>query len=169
MDIKDFSNIIYKKCKDSGLCPKGIEQWDGSSEESLIRMYVKEPEFLIKHKPISLYFVRDNFNKSVLNENNVYLLEDTLDLQTKGKPKDFIFNACNGTISVNTKDNIFTISDNSELSFLFKETGYFTINVFDNSEIFISCPKDCNVVIFSYGDNMIQKVCNEGKIKIINK
>lgn len=168
MELQELSNLIYAKCKSKGLCQKGTTQWDGSSKDSLLKMYAKEPEFIIQQKPISLYFIRDYFEKELLEENGIYILEDYIDLQIDKDKKDYVLNGCNGDITINSSDNIITISDNSSLRLIFNKAGFYTINIFDNSDINIDCTEDCKIVIFSYGNNDIEKP-NVSRIKIINK
>lgn len=168
MELKELSNLIYAKCKSKGLCQQGTNQWDGSSKDSLLKMYAKEPEFIIQQKPLSLYFIRDYFEKELLKENGIYILEDYIDLHINEDKKDYVLNACNGSITINSLDNIITISDNSILDLSFNTKGFYTINIFDDSSIRINCVEGCKIVIFSYGRNDIEKP-NIGAIKIINK
>ena len=169
MELQELSNLIYAKCKSKGLCQKGTNQWDGSSKDSLLKMYAKEPEFIVQKKPLSLYFIRDYFEKETLNNNGIYLLEDNMDININQDKKDLVFNSCNGDVEIRSMDNVITISDNSCLRLIFTGKGFYTINIHDMSDIIIESSTESNIVIFSYGYNNIDKSNTNGKIKIINK
>lgn len=168
MDVNELSDLILRKCKAKGLCQDGQRQWDGSSKSSLLKMYLKEPEFSVQNKPLSLYFIRDYFEKELLNENGIYVLEDNLDLQIN-EDRNIILNGCNGSVEVNSSGNVITISDNSNIDIVFNKVGFYTLNINDLSDIHIECLKDCNIVVFSWGNNNIEKGIINGKIKIIKK
>ena len=169
MNIDELNNFIYTKCKENGLCKAGEERWHGASSNDLIKMYSKEPEFVILQKPFSLSVIKENFDKEMLNNNGVYLLEDNLDLVLNTDGKNYVFNSCTGNITVKSWDNILTISDDSNLTISFETEGLFTISIYDLSNLTINSNKGCDVIILSHGYNNINRENAKGRVKIINK
>lgn len=155
MTLDDISKEIYRNCLEHNMCSDGKELWKSESYSDLLDMYLREPTFIIKEKPVSNQFIKDNFEKQLLDAKGIYVLEDNISLDLKEKSKDIIINECKGKIDITSPDTILYISDNSSLDININSFGLISMYLFDNSSIKIQSNDKCKIIIFSYENNNI--------------
>lgn len=77
MEAKELNAVLKKRARELGLCDKWYKEWDkNETRQELINKYLKGIDFCIEHDYPKIDFMRQNFPKSQLQKNCIFLDDD---------------------------------------------------------------------------------------------
>lgn len=166
-DMFNFKKNIGKQLKSQaeslGACEKGLNGLDRLNEQELINRYVHFIDFVIENDWPSNNFIKENFDKSLLEHNNIYVdaeferrnVRQVVVIQ--GESKGVLLFDGVTTSDVYIRHNSEVTIDCSRLSKIF-------ISVYDNAKVNITQRGGAAVYVYLHGENC--SIESDGEVMI---
>lgn len=160
---KGLSETLKDKAIRLGLCDEWTSQWGMPDKQGLIDKYIHGIDFCIKHDYPSIEFIKRNFEKDLLHENNIFVDED---VQSRNLKCVAVLNGgCTGTLlfdgystcTVYARHNSNVTIDCSYMSKVF-------IHVYDRAKVKALQSQCASVYILTHGDEC--EVNTKGDISV---
>ena len=160
---KNIGKQLKSQAESLGACEKGLNGLDRLNEQELINRYVHFIDFVIENDFPSNDFIKENFDKSLLEHNNIYVdaeferrnARQVVVIQGESKGV-LLFDGVTTSDVYIRHDSDVTI-DCSRLSKIF-------ISVYDNAKIHVTQRDGASVYVYLHGENC--SVESDGEVMI---
>ena len=160
---KSLGQKLKSQAESLGACEKGLNGLDRLNEQELINRYVHFIDFVIENDFPSNDFIKENFDKSLLEHNNIYVdaeferrnARQVVVIQGESKGV-LLFDGVTTSDVYIRHDSDVTI-DCSRLSKIF-------ISVYDNAKIHVTQRDGASVYVYLHGENC--SVESDGEVMI---
>ncbi len=162
-----FKNSIGKQLKEQasklGACEQGLEGLERLNQQELINRYIHFIDFAIDVNWPSNEFIKENFDKSLLEHNNIYVDAEFERRNARqvvviqGESKGVLLFDGTTTSDVYIRHDSEVTIDCSRLSKIF-------ISVYDNAKIHVTQRDGSSVYVYLHGENC--SVESEGEVMI---
>ena len=161
---KNIGKQLKSQAESLGACEKGLNGLDRLNEQELINRYVHFIDFVIENDFPSNDFIKENFDKSLLEHNNIYVdaeferrnARQVVVIQGESKGV-LLFDGVTTSYVYIRHDSDVTI-DCSRLSKIF-------ISVYDNAKIHVTQRDGASVYVYLHGENCSVESDGEGMIR----
>lgn len=160
---KNIGKQLKSQAESLGACEKGLNGLDRLNEQELINRYVHFIDFVIENNFPSNEFIKDNFDKSLLEHNNIYVDAEFERRNARqivviqGESKGVLLFDGMTTSDVYIRHDSEVTIDCSRLSKIF-------ISVYDNAKIHITQRDGASVYVYLHGENC--SVESDGEVMI---
>jgi hypothetical protein len=160
---KNIGKQLKSQAESLGACEKGLNGLDRLNEQELINRYVHFIDFVIENNFPSNEFIKDNFDKSLLEHNNIYVDAEFERRNARqvvviqGKSKGVLLFDGMTTSDVYIRHDSEVTIDCSRLSKIF-------ISVYDNAKIHVTQRDGASVYVYLHGENCA--VESDGEVMI---
>jgi hypothetical protein len=160
---KNIGKQLKSQAESLGACEKGLNGLDRLNEQELINRYVHFIDFVIENNFPSNEFIKDNFDKSLLEHNNIYVDAEFERRNARqvvviqGKSKGVLLFDGMTTSDVYIRHDSEVTIDCSRLSKIF-------ISVYDNAKIHVTQRDGASVYVYLHGENC--SVESDGEVMI---
>lgn len=150
-----FKNNIGKKLKlqaeSLGACEKGLDNLEKLDEQELINRYVHFIDFAVETNFPSNEFIKDNFDKALLEHNNIYV--DSEFERRNARQIVVVQGNSNGMLLYDgyTTADIYVRHD-SEVTIDCSRLSKVFISVYDNARVKVSQRDGASVYVYLHGD-----------------
>lgn len=160
---KNIGKQLKSQAESLGACEKGLNGLERLNEQELINRYVHFIDFAIDSNWPSNEFIKENFDKSLLEHNNIYVdaeferrnARQVVVVQGESKGQ-LLFDGYTTSDVYVRHDSEVTI-DCSRLSKIF-------ISVYDNAKIHVTQRDGASVYVYLHGENC--SVESDGEVMI---
>lgn len=151
---KNLGKVIKSQAEMLGACEKGLDRIEGLNEQELINRYIHFIDFALEHNFPSNEFIKENFDKSLLEHNNIYV--DAVFERRNARQVVVVQGSSIGTLlfdGYTTSDvyvrhgSVVTI-DCSRMSKIF-------ISVYDNAHVKVTQRDGASVYVYLHGDGCV--------------
>lgn len=150
-----FKNNIGKKLKlqaeSLGACEKGLDNLEKLDEQELINRYVHFIDFAVETNFPSNEFIKDNFDKALLEHNNIYV--DSEFERRNARQIVVVQGNSNGMLLYDgyTTADIYVRHD-SEVTIDCSRLSKVFISVYDNARVKVTQRGGASVYVYLHGD-----------------
>jgi uncharacterized Rossmann fold enzyme len=160
---KSLGQKLKSQAESLGACERGLNGLEKLNEHELINRYVHFIDFGIENNFPSNEFIKDNFDKSLLEHNNIYV-----DAEFERRNARQVVVVQGKSVGRLLFDG-FTTSDvyvrhNSEVDIDCSRMSKIFISVYDNAIVNVSQRDGASVYVYLHGDNC--SVISEGEVMI---
>lgn len=151
---KNLGKVIKSQAEVLGACEKGLDRIEGLNEQELINRYIHFIDFSIDRDWPSNEFIKENFDKSLLEHNNIYV--DAEFERRNARQVVVVQGSSIGTLLFDgyttsdvyvRHDSVVTI-DCSRMSKIF-------ISVYDNAHVKVTQRDGASVYVYLHGDGCV--------------
>jgi hypothetical protein len=160
---KNIGKQLKSQAESLGACEKGLNGLDRLNEQELINRYVHFIDFVIENNFPSNEFIKDNFDKSLLEHNNIYVDAEferrnaRQVVVVQGKSDGHLLYDGYTTADVYIRHDSEVVIDCSRLSKVF-------ISVYDHAKIHVTQRDGASVYVYLHGDGC--SVESEGEVMV---
>ena len=160
---KNIGKQLKSQAESLGACEKGLNGLEKLNEQELINRYIHFIDFIVEKDFPSNEFIKNNFDKSLLEHNNIYVdaeferrnARQVVVVQGESKGQ-LLFDGYTTSDVYVRHDSEVTI-DCSRLSKIF-------ISVYDNAKIHVTQRDGASVYVYLHGENC--SVESDGEVMI---
>lgn len=160
---KNIGKQLKSQAESLGACEKGLNGLEKLNEQELINRYIHFIDFIVEKDFPSNEFIKNNFEKSLLEHNNIYVdaeferrnARQVVVVQGESKGQ-LLFDGYTTSDVYVRHDSEVTI-DCSRLSKIF-------ISVYDNAKIHVTQRDGASVYVYLHGENC--SVESDGEVMI---
>ena len=160
---KNIGKQLKSQAESLGACEKGLNGLEKLNEQELINRYIHFIDFIVEKDFPSNEFIKNNFDKSLLEHNNIYVdaeferrnARQVVVIQGESKGV-LLFDGVTTSDVYIRHDSDVTI-DCSRLSKIF-------ISVYDNAKIHVTQRDGASVYVYLHGENC--SVESDGEVMI---
>ena len=160
---KNIGKQLKSQAESLGACEKGLNGLDRLNEQELINRYVHFIDFVIENNFPSNDFIKENFDKSLLEHNNIYV--DAEFERRNARQVVVIQGESKGVLlfdGVTTSDVY--IRHDSEVTIDCSRLSKIFISVYDNAKIHVTQRDGASVYVYLHGENC--SVESDGEVMI---
>lgn len=160
---KNIGKQLKSQAESLGACEEGIENVDNLNEQELINRWLHFINFAIKYDYPSNGFIKENFDRNLLEHNNIYVDANFERRNARqivviqGSSKGNLLYDCWTTSDVYIRHDSEVTIDCSRLSKIF-------ISVYDNAKIHVTQRDGASVYVYLHGENC--SVESDGEVMI---
>lgn len=160
---KNIGKQLKSQAESLGACEKGLNGLDRLNEQELINRYVHFVDFVIEKNFPSNEFIKENFDKSLLEHNNIYVDAEferrnaRQVVVVQGESKGVLLFDGLTTSDVYIRHDSEVTIDCSRLSKIF-------ISVYDNAKVNVTQRDGASVYVYLHGENC--SVESDGEVMI---
>lgn len=160
---KNIGKQLKSQAESLGACEKGLNGLDRLNEQELINRYVHFIDFVIENNFPSNEFIKDNFDKSLLEHNNIYV--DAEFERRNARQVVVIQGESKGVLLFDgmTTSDVY-IRHDSEVTIDCSRLSKIFISVYDNAKIHVTQKDGASVYVYLHGENC--SVESEGEVMI---
>ena len=160
---KNIGKQLKSQAESLGACEKGLNGLDRLNEQELINRYVHFIDFVIDSNWPSNEFIKENFDKSLLEHNNIYV--DAEFERRNARQVVVIQGKSNGTLLFDgmTTSDVY-IRHDSEVTIDCSRLSKIFISVYDNAKIHVTQRDGASVYVYLHGENC--SVESDGEVMI---
>lgn len=149
---KSIGKQLKSQAESLGACEKGINGLERLNEQELINRYVHFIDFAIDANFPSNEFIMENFDKSLLEHNNVYV--DAEFERRNARQVVVIQGSSNGQLLYDgtTTADVY-VRHNSEVSIDCSRLSKIFISVYDNAKVNVTQRDGASVYVYLHGEN----------------
>lgn len=154
MKMDDLNSTLRKRAVDLGLCMQWQKSWNENwDKQKMIDKFFEGLDFCLMHRYPSYDFIKENFDKELLRNNNV-LLDDKYSLLN---PKEAVlFGNSESTIRYNARNHgSIYIRDNSTAKILASGNSFVIVHLLENAQIKVEKTGDSRVVVIKHSEDVI--------------
>jgi len=146
---------LFDKAIALGLCTQGQANWQESKNpQELIDMFKSGLEFCFKHHFPTNKYIKRNFKKELLQENNVYVDDE---FYTENPKSDcVILGKCDGKLLFNgfAVRDVY-INDDSDVEIQASGLSKIFVNVYGNTKVHLVQKESSKIFVYRYGDDSV--------------
>ena len=160
---KNIGKQLKSQAESLGACEKGLNGLDRLNEQELINRYVHFIDFVIENDFPSNDFIKENFDKSLLEHNNIYV--DAEFERRNARQVVVIQGESKGVLlfdGVTTSDVY--IRHDSDVTIDCSRFSKIFISVYDNAKIHVTQRDGASVYVYLHGENC--SVESDGEVMI---
>ena len=160
---KSLGQKLKSQAESLGACQKGLNGLDRLNEQELINRYVHFIDFIVENNFPSNEFIKENFDKSLLEHNNIYV--DAEFERRNARQVVVIQGESKGVLlfdGVTTSDVY--IRHDSEVTIDCSRLSKIFISVYDNAKIHVTQRDGASVYVYLHGENC--SVESDGEVMI---
>ena len=160
---KNIGKQLKSQAESLGACEKGLNGLDRLDEQELINRYVHFIDFVIEKNFPSNEFIKENFDKSLLEHNNIYV--DAEFERRNARQVVVIQGESKGVLLFDglTTSDVY-IRHDSEVTIDCSRLSKIFISVYDNAKIHITQRDGASVYVYLHGENC--SVESDGEVMI---
>jgi hypothetical protein len=160
---KNIGKQLKSQAESLGACEKGLNGLDRLNEQELINRYVHFIDFVIENNFPSNEFIKDNFDKSLLEHNNIYV--DAEFERRNARQVVVIQGESKGVLLFDgmTTSDVY-IRHDSEVTIDCSRLSKIFISVYDNAKIHVTQRDGASVYVYLHGENC--SVESDGEVMI---
>ena len=160
---KNIGKQLKSQAESLGACEKGLNGLDRLNEQELINRYVHFIDFVIENNFPSNEFIKENFDKSLLEHNNIYV--DAEFERRNARQVVVIEGNSNGVLLFDgmTTSDVY-IRHDSEVTIDCSRLSKIFISVYDNAKIHVTQRDGASVYVYLHGENC--SVESDGEVMI---
>ena len=159
-----LSKTLKQEAIELGLCLQWQEEWqEEASNQSLIDKYFEGLDFPTKHHWPSNSFIKENFEKELLWQNNIFVDDTRSVLNPK---KMVVLGTSNIKIRVNAHNrSVIYIRDNSKVEMIVKNDAFAIVHLFEQANVSIETLDKPNVLVLKHSNDAKCSSSRNVKIK----
>lgn len=158
---KNIGKQLKSQAERLGACQNGTQGLENLNEQGLINRYIHFIDYASKVGFPSNEFIKENFDKSLLEHNNIYV--DAEFERRNARQVVVVQGKSNGVLlydgytvaDVYVRDSSEVVIDCSRMSKVF-------INVFNNANVKVTQRDGASVYVFRHGNEC--SICSEGEV-----
>ena len=160
---KNIGKQLKSQAESLGACEKGLNGLDRLNEQELINRYVHFIDFVIENDFPSNDFIKENFDKSLLEHNNIYV--DAEFERRNARQVVVIQGESKGVLLFDgvTTSDVYVRHD-SEVTIDCSRLSKIFISVYDNAKIHVTQRDGASVYVYLHGENC--SVESDGEVMI---
>ena len=160
---KNIGKQLKSQAESLGACEKGLNGLDRLNEQELINRYVHFIDFVIENNFPSNDFIKENFDKSLLEHNNIYV--DAEFERRNARQVVVIQGESKGVLLFDgmTTSDVY-IRHDSEVTIDCSRLSKIFISVYDNAKIHVTQRDGASVYVYLHGENC--SVDSDGEVMI---
>lgn len=160
---KNIGKQLKSQAESLGACEKGLNGLDRLNEQELINRYVHFIDFVIENNFPSNEFIKENFDKSLLEHNNIYV--DAEFERRNARQVVVIQGESKGVLLFDgmTTSDVY-IRHDSEVTIDCSRLSKIFISVYDNAKIHVTQRDGASVYVYLHGENC--SVESDGEVMI---
>lgn len=160
---KSLGQKLKSQAESLGACEKGLNGLDKLNEQELINRYVHFIDFAIENNFPSNEFIKENFDKSLLEHNNIYV--DAEFERRNARQVVVIQGESKGVLLFDgmTTSDVY-IRHDSEVTIDCSRLSKIFISVYDNAKIHVTQRDGASVYVYLHGENC--SVDSDGEVMI---
>ena len=160
---KNIGKQLKSQAESLGACEKGLNGLDRLNEQELINRYVHFIDFVIENDFPSNDFIKENFDKSLLEHNNIYV--DAEFERRNARQVVVIQGESKGVLLFDgmTTSDVY-IRHDSEVTIDCSRLSKIFISVYDNAKIHVTQRDGASVYVYLHGENC--SVESDGEVMI---
>lgn len=160
---KNIGKQLKSQAESLGACEKGLNGLDKLNEQELINRYVHFIDFAIENNFPSNEFIKENFDKSLLEHNNIYV--DSEFERRNARQVVVIQGESKGVLLFDgmTTSDVY-IRHDSEVTIDCSRLSKIFISVYDNAKIHVTQRDGASVYVYLHGENC--SVESDGEVMI---
>lgn len=160
---KNIGKQLKSQAESLGACEKGLNGLDRLNEQELINRYVHFIDFVIENNFPSNEFIKDNFDKSLLEHNNIYV--DAEFERRNARQVVVIQGESKGVLLFDgmTTSDVY-IRHDSEVTIDCSRLSKIFISVYNNAKIHVTQRDGASVYVYLHGENC--SVESDGEVMI---
>jgi hypothetical protein len=160
---KSLGQKLKSQAESLGACEKGLNGLDRLNEQELINRYVHFIDFVIENNFPSNEFIKENFDKSLLEHNNIYV--DAEFERRNARQVVVIQGESKGVLLFDgmTTSDVY-IRHDSEVTIDCSRLSKIFISVYDNAKIHVTQRDGASVYVYLHGENC--SVESDGEVMI---
>lgn len=149
---KNIGKQLKSQAESLGACEKGLNGLDKLNEQELINRYVHFIDFAIENNFPSNDFIKENFDKSLLEHNNIYV--DAEFERRNARQVVVIQGESKGVLLFDgmTTSDVY-IRHDSEVTIDCSRLSKIFISVYDNAKIHVTQRDGASVYVYLHGEN----------------
>lgn len=151
-------NNLGKKLKSQaemlGACDKGLDNLEKLNEQELVNRYIHFIEFAIDKNFPSNEFIKENFDRSLLEHNNIYV--DSVIERRNARQVVVVQGSSSGVLLYDgyTTADVY-VRHNSEITIDCTRMSKVFISVYDNAKVKVLQRDGASVYVYLHGDNCV--------------
>lgn len=160
---KNIGKQLKSQAERLGACEKGLNGLEKLNEQELINRYVHFIDFAIDANWPSNEFIKENFEKSLLEHNNVYV--DAEFERRNARQVVVIQGSSNGQLLYDgmTTADVY-VRHNSEVTIDCSRLSKIFISVYDNAKVNVTQRDGAAVYVYLHGENC--SIESDGEVMI---
>ena len=160
---KNIGKQLKSQAESLGACEKGLNGLERLNEQELINRYIHFIDFAIEVNWPSNEFIKENFDKSLLEHNNVYV--DAEFERRNARQVVVIQGESKGTLLFDgmTTSDVY-IRHDSEVTIDCSRLSKIFISAYDNAKIHVTQRDGASVYVYLHGENC--SVESDGEVMI---
>lgn len=160
---KNIGKQLKSQAESLGACEKGLNGLDRLNEQELINRYVHFIDFVIENNFPSNEFIKENFDRSLLEHNNIYV--DAEFERRNARQVVVIQGESKGVLLFDgmTTSDVY-IRHDSEVTIDCSRLSKIFISVYDNAKIHVTQRDGASVYVYLHGENC--SVESDGEVMI---
>lgn len=146
--MENLSETLKQQAISLGLCKQWAEAWGDCDQQELIDKYKKGLDFCIEHQYPSNELITENFDRSLLNENLIFV-DEHLNLDDAPSGVYVLNGDCSGTLHFRewAVATIY-IRHTSKVSIIAEDFAKVFVRVYDETEVEVCDVADAGVKVY---------------------
>lgn len=160
---KNIGKQLKSQAESLGACEKGLNGLEKLNEQELINRYIHFIDFIVEKDFPSNEFIKNNFDKSLLEHNNIYV--DAEFERRNARQVVVIQGESKGVLLFDgmTTSDVY-IRHDSEVTIDCSRLSKIFISVYDNAKIHVTQRDGASVYVYLHGENC--SVESDGEVMI---
>ena len=146
--MENLSETLKQQAVSLGLCQQWQKAWGECDQQELINKYKKGIDFCIEHQYPSNEFIKENFDRKLLNENLIYV-DEYLNIENAPSGVYILNGECTGTIRFQSWSvaTIF-VRHTSNINIIAEDFAKVFVRLYDESEANVCDVRDAVVKVY---------------------
>lgn len=146
--MENLSETLKQQAISLGLCKQWTEAWGNCDQQELIDKYKKGIDFCLEHQYPSNEFIKENFNRTLLHENLIYV-DEHLNLDDAPSGVYILNGECSGTISFGSwAAATIYVRHTSNVNIIAKDFAKVFVRLYDETEVEVCDVADAVVKVY---------------------
>ena len=160
---KNLGKLIKSQAEMLGACEKGLDRIEGLNEQELINRYIHFIDFSIDRNWPSNEFIKENFDKLLLEHNNIYV--DSEFERRNARQVVVVQGSSVGTLLFDgyTTSDVYVRHD-SVVAIDCSRMSKIFISVYDNAHVKVTQRDGASVYVYLHGDGCV--VDSDGDVMV---